>query len=157
MKKVYILGIILSVVFGVLIFLFADEVHSLRYQMYDEMMYGNYLGDAYFEMYDATQRAALCALPFITFYILAFSFTFKYIKRTTAKVISIIGVSIAGLILLITLVPAIDPGGVSFDEIGPLLLIFILVMLAFSIVNLVQAVRNNAPTKTIQQTTDDII
>jgi len=117
----------------------------------------DYNGDAYFRMRDATQRVALCCLPFNAFYILAFSFTFKYIKHITAKVISIIGVSIAGLIFLITLIPATDPGEISFDEFAPLLMIFILIMLGFSIVNLVQANRNNSPAKTNQQTIDDMI
>lgn len=75
----------------------------------------------------------------------------------TAKVMSIIGLSISGLFLLATLVPIGDPGSASFDEFGPVLILYAIIMLAFCIVNLVQAIRNAAPVKVNQQVIDDVV
>ena len=78
----------------------------------------------------------------------------------TAKVISIIGLCVSGLAFIITLLPVGDPGAVSFDEFAPFLIFIQLIMLAFCIVNLIQAVRNEnamASTQANQSIVDDVV
>lgn len=150
MKILYIIALVLCVIFFFVVAYFAGEVESLRWQSW--LDYNDY---AYYEARDLSIVAGLCSLPFIAFFIFVFSFTLKYIKRMTAKVMSIIGLSISGLVFLFTLIPVSGEG--TYDEFAPLLIIFIMIMLAFSIVNLVQAVRNVAPVVKNDSTIDDLI
>lgn len=63
------------------------------------------------------------------------------IKRVTNKVLSIIGLSLAALFLLWDLVMLSSPSNLSFDEVGIGFFFFTLVIVAFSIVGIIQSNR----------------
>lgn len=160
MKILYIIALVATVLFGVADIYYIQEYESAwsdyfwsSINSYDYSY--SYYDDSYYEMREITFQAALVSLLFIAFYILSFSFTLAKIKRMTAKVMSIIGLCLAGIMFLLTLIPVADPGGVSWNEFGPALVIFILIMLAFCIVNLIQASRNEKPHPN-QSVVDDI-
>jgi hypothetical protein len=56
-------------------------------------------------------------------------------------VLSIIGLSLSGIYFFWNILVMVDPGSLSFDEVGGGFGFYSLVMLAFMIVGLVQAVR----------------
>ena len=151
MKIFYICSLVVTVLFFITIGYFINAyaeaswdnfLNELAY--YDDYSYSYSYDYGNSELDDITMQGALAGVAFIIFYSLLFSFTLKHIKRTTAKVMSIIGLSLSGIFLLISFVPLSDPGAADFDEFGPALIPYGLVMLAFCIVNLVQAVRNEA-------------
>lgn len=159
MKVLYIIALILTVVFGAVNIYFIIEYQEAYsdyiWSSFSSYDYG-YYDYGFAEMHEITFNAALVSIVFMAFFILTFSLTLGKIKRMTAKVISIIGLSLTGLFFLLTFVPLSNPGGASWNEFGPVLLLLNLVLLAFNIVNLVQAVRNNAPISN-QSTVDDLI
>ena len=67
-------------------------------------------------------------------------FNIAKVKTITSKVLGIIGLSLLGLALLFNLLMLSSPRGVSFDEGGQIWMLVGLLMLAFSIVFLVQSV-----------------
>ena len=155
MKALYILALVIATVFGITIFYFLGSVYALRRHMYtnwDASAFDRY----YAEVVELTLQGAIVSIIFLVFFVVLFSFSIRLIKRTTAKVISIIGLSLTGLVLLLTILPTIDPRKISFDEFGPVLFLFDLVLIAFCIVNLVQAMKTVAPKKMNEQTIDDI-
>lgn len=163
MKALYVTSLIVTVLLIILTGYFINWYDEVDFAMWMETLYDY---DSYSSMYDSyyyyelkeiTQYGAITGLASMIFYILTFSFTLKNIKRVTAKVMSIIGLSITGLFFLATLVPLSDPGAASFDEFGPVLILYAIIMLAFCIVNLVQAVRNAAPVQVNQQMIDDAV
>jgi hypothetical protein len=156
MKSWYIISLVLTVLFGATILYFMEEVASTWWYVYDEWDMGNFYGSAEQELRDITQVAGSACLLFTTFYILLFSFSLKYLKTITAKVMSILGVVLAGIHFLLCLVPAAAPGEIYFDEFGGVPLFFTLIMLAFCIVNLVQASRKR-PALTNDDTLDSIL
>jgi hypothetical protein len=157
MKSWYIISIVASVIFiGTLVF-FIGEAESLRWRMWNEWDYGDYAGDAYYEMRDLSVLGGGLSMLFAAFYTLLFSFTLKHIKRMTAKVISIIGLCFSGIALLVCMLPVGDPGAISFDEFALIPLLYSLIMLAFCIVNLVQASRNSLPLKSNDLIIDDLV
>lgn len=141
MKIFYIIALVLSVIFGVVIFYYIDSVHSARmdYIFSDYLDYGGGYNYSYNEAPRITTEGALITILFMIFYALLYSFTLAKIKTTTAKVMSIIGVSITGIFILWDLAVLASPGGISYDEAGFGFLFYAIIMLAFCIVNLVQA------------------
>jgi len=137
----YILSIVLSIVYGVVIVYFADEISGLRWFAFEQARSVN-------------EIASIVSEAFNLFYVLVFCFTFKYIKRTTSLVISIIGLSIVGIAFLFNLAAIMN--GFWFDHLGIFLIFMTPVLLAFSIVNLVQAVIYNKRSVVNQKTIDDL-
>jgi hypothetical protein len=80
-------------------------------------------------------------------------------KTKTNKVISIIGLSLSGIYFLWNLLVMFDPGSLSYDEVGGGYVFYSLVMMAFTIVGLVQAVKyskqSSVTTSTV--TTQDVL
>lgn len=163
MKILYIIALVLTVVFGVVVVHYANEYDRVRWDnlFNDFYSYDYYSYDSSrYELHGITSEGSTISLLFLAFYIFVYSFTLKNIKRLTAKVMSIIGLCIGGLAFLITLLPIGDPGAISFNEFAPFLIFIQLIMLAFCIVNLVQAVRNDsalAATKSNQTIVDDVV
>lgn len=162
MKILYIVSLVLTLLFGALDFYYIEMyqqlwLNDLFSDIYSSDYSYDYYDDSYFQMRDLTFQAAGVSILFVVFYILTFSFTLSKIKRLTAKVMSIIGLSFAGIMFLLLLLPLGDPGAISWNEFGPAIIIFVLIMLAFCIVNLVQAVRNESAPKPNQSTIDDMI
>ena len=139
-RALYIIGIVLSVVFIGVCGYYIEEVEHARYG------YGFDLS-SYYSSYDSgaansvTEEAGLVSLFFFLFYLSADILGLIKVKRTTMKVMGIIGVSITGIFLLWDLAMMSEPGALSFDEVGAGFVFYALIMLAFSIVGLIQSVK----------------
>ena len=146
-KAFYISGIVLSVVFIVLGAYYAEEVQSAKwdniYNSFDEYDY-DYSYDSYTsssEYKDLTREGALWSLFFFLFFIASDLLGLIKVKTKTTKVFSIIGLSITGIFFLWNFGVMLSDGGITYDEVFPGYLLYCLIMLAFSIVGLVQSVR----------------
>lgn len=164
MRALYITSLVVTIAMFVAVGAIAEQYSELDWAIFFDELYStdsysyNYDDYRYGELRDITVMGGIVSLGFTLFYILTFAFTLKNIKRMTAKVMSIIGLSISGLIFFCCLVPTFEPGGVAFDdEFAPLMIFYGLIMLGFCIVNLVQAVRNTTVVTVNQQTIDDLV
>ena len=144
-KAFYIISLIFSVVFIIVVSYYVEEVSSARldylissYSSYDS--YGStYVSSSYYEEY--TMQGGLISLFFILFFITTELLGLLKVKTKTTKVMSIIGISLGGLFLLWDLAVIASPGAMSFDEVGPGFVFYALIVLAFSIVGLIQSIR----------------
>lgn len=159
MKALYVVALVMTIVFIGQDIYFINEYQ----EAYSNYLWGSiysyessFYNSDYYEMYDITFNAAALSAVFLAFFVLLYAITIAKIKRTTAKVISIIGVSVVGLFFLLTFVPLSSPGGASWNEFGPVLILVALIILAFNIVNLVQAVRFGNQSKSNPTTVDDL-
>ena len=144
MKAVYIVGIVLAFIFLFVIGFFVAEVESARFMSYYSYDYSNpYSNYNSYADYgaDDTFLGAIVSFFFFAFFILAGIMGLIKTKTKTNKVISIIGLSLSGIFFLWNLLVMVDPGALSYDEVGGGYVFYDLVMLAFMIVGLVQAVR----------------
>lgn len=140
-RALYIIGIVLSVVFiGVCGYYIAE---------YQQERFSYILSSSYYSSYDyasgnltaITEEAGLVSLFFFLFFITADIMGLVKVKRKTMKVMGIIGLCISGIFLLWNLAMLAEPGAMSFDEVGGGFVFYALIMLAFSIVGLVQSVQ----------------
>lgn len=140
-KAFYISGIVLSIVFIAIGTYYADEVLSAKY--WDLFSYSDYdFGYGSSSRYkDLTIEGGLWSLFFFLFFIASDLLGLIKIKTTTSKVLSIIGLSISGILLLWNFVMMFSDGGITYDEVFPAYIFYCVMMLAFSIVGLVQSVR----------------
>lgn len=157
MRGLNIIGIILSVVLFPVVFYYVEEVSRARWASWDFFDTGyNYTGQSAAEL---TFEGGLIILAITLFMIFQNIFNIAKVKTVTAKVLGIIGVSLIGLALLFNLLMLSSPRNISFDEGGQLWMIVGLLMLAFSIVFLVQSVnyhkKKNAPQDS--EVIDDIV
>lgn len=146
-KAFYITGIVLSVVLIIVGAYYSTEVSKARI---DELFS---TVDSYFDDYnyygrsssnrvsDYTFEGAFVSLFFFLFFIASDLLGLIRVKTNTTKVLSIIGLSLSGIFLLWNFLVMSSDGGISYDEVYPAYLLYCLVMLAFSIVGLVQSVR----------------
>ncbi|MDG1330681.1 MAG: hypothetical protein P8P74_00010 [Crocinitomicaceae bacterium] len=145
MKALYIVGIVLSFIFLFVIGFFIAEVESARfmsYYDYDPYSYSSYGYNSYTNYgEDETLLGAIVSFFFFAFFILAGILGLIKTKTKTNKVLSIIGLSLSGIFFLWNLLVMVDPGAISYDEVGGGFVFYSLVMMAFMIVGLVQAVR----------------
>lgn len=144
MKALYIVGIVLSFIFMFVIGYFIQEVESARsfnYYNYNNP-YGSYNYNSYYNNgSEDTMMAAIISFFFFTFFIFTSIIGMIKVKTITNKVFSIIGLSISGIFFLWNLLVMFSPSSLSFDEVGGGWGFYSLVMLAFMIVGLVQAVK----------------
>lgn len=164
MRALYVTSLVVTIVLFVAVGYIAEEYSSLDWaifldDLYDNDLYSYSFDDyRYSELNDLAMMGGVVSILFVIFYILTYAFTLKHIKRTTAKVMSIIGLSFSGLIFFLCFMPIFDPGSVSFnDDFAPIMFFYGLVMLGFCIVNLVQAVRNTSGTQVNPNTLDDLV
>ncbi len=150
MKALYITGIVLSVIFMFVIGYFIQEVESARFSSYYSSYsnsydiynsYSSYNYNSYNSGADETMAAAIVSFFFFVFFILTSIFGLVRVKTTTNKVFSIIGLSISGIFFFWNFIVMISPSAVSFDEVGGGFGFYSMIMLAFMIVGLVQAIR----------------
>jgi len=145
MKALYIIGIVLSFIFLFVIGFFITEVESARYASFynysDSYSYGysSYSYTNYGE--DETLLGAIVSFFFFTYFILVGIFGLIKTKTKTNKVLSIIGLSLSGIFFLWNLLVMVDPGALSYDEVGGGFGFYSFVMMAFMIVGLVQAIK----------------
>jgi len=144
-KAFNITGIALSVIFGVLIIYYIDEVSSARFNDFlssysSSSLYStsSYSYSTYDSSSEVTEEAALYSLLFYLLFAGICIVNLLKIKTKTNKVISIIGISLTGIFLLWDIMMMGNSGGMSFDEIGPAFLFYTLFACAMCIVCLVQ-------------------
>jgi hypothetical protein len=164
MRALYISSLVVTVLMFIVVGSIAETYSTIQWDIFLDDLYNsdpysyNYDDSRYADLRSLTATGGILSLLFTVFYILTFSFTLKNIKRTTAKVMSIIGLSISGIFFLCCLVPIMEPANVAFDdEFAPAMIFYGLIMLAFCIVNLVQAIRNTGSKVSNQELIDDII
>lgn len=154
-KAFYIISLALSVIFMVLCGYYIEEVSDARlsallssYNYSDP--YSSY--SSYYSSYDAgsdlTAEASLIAIFFFLLFITTDLLGVLKVKTTTTKVLGIIGMSLSGLMLLWDLLMASSPSSISFDEVGGVFILYSFVILAFSIVGLIQSIRYDKVLKT---------
>jgi hypothetical protein len=145
MKALYIVGIVLSFIFLFVIGFFIAEVESARYMSYYDYSdpYSYNYGYSSYTNYgeDETLLGGIVSFFFFSFFILAGILGLIKTKTKTNKVLSIIGLSLSGIFFFWNILVMVDPGALSYDEVGGGYIFYSLVMLAFMIVGLVQAVR----------------
>lgn len=140
-RALYICGIVLSMVFLGTCGYYASEISNARFSAVmaafssDSLMSFN--GD-----YSAlTEEAALVSLFFLIAFLVIDLMGLLKVKTTTVKVISIIGISLTAIMLVWDLMVLSSPDAISFDEVAVGFCLYAFVVLAFSIVGLVQSVR----------------
>lgn len=145
-KALYIIGIVLSVTFLFITGYYAAEVSSARIaslfsNSYDfDDLYSSITG------YDGTYKeltveAALWSIVFFLAFLFIDIMGLVKVKTMTAKVLSIIAIAVTGIFLLWDLGVMSSPGSMSFDEVSPAWAFYCFMVLAFSIVGLIQSVR----------------
>jgi len=146
MRALYIIGIVLSIGLITTTIYYTEEHQSVYYSSYsyDSYGYDSYGGydDTYYRKAEITFEWAVVSLFFFLYFIATDILGLVKIKRTTTKVLGIIGLSLSGIMLLWDLAVLSSPSGISINEIGGVWALYSLVFLAFSIVGLVQAVKN---------------
>ena len=142
LRGFYIAITVLWLIFIIYSAFMIDEVHSAKWRYYDSYSYGGSYsnpydyGDSYSEL---TFTAAVVSLFMFLICVTVEILTLVKLKSKTMKVLSIIGLSLTGIMLFIDGVMMTSPGGASFDEAGPVFVIFGIVQLAFSIVGIIHA------------------
>ncbi len=143
-KVFFIIGIVFSVLFIFISGYYAELVSNARldylFSSYSFDGYSSYgTGDSYSSL---TSEAALWALLFILYFVAMNLVGLIKVKTKTSKVLSIIGLSFGGIIMFWNFAVMLSPGAMSFDEVAPAWIFFGLMMLAFSIILLVQSIRH---------------
>lgn len=157
MRALYIIGIVLSVVFIFVSGYFIEEASYERYSSYSNYSYDDpFTTYSYSSSGESTFMAGFISLFFFFYFTTVYIAGLIKIKRTTNKVLSIIGVSLTGILLLWNLLMMAEPASLSFDEIGPVWILYCLPTLAFMIVGLVQAIRAVKPTQSVQNTANQV-
>jgi hypothetical protein len=149
MRGFYISSLVISLIFFIFSCYYMEEVHSARMSaLYDSM--SNSSNDPYSSTYsysgydlddDITRQAGIIGLIFFLFYAAIEVLTFIKLKTKTMKVLTIIGISLTAIMMLWDFLMIGSPGGISFDEVGPVWLIYCIIMLAFGIVGMIHAFR----------------
>ena len=147
-KAFYIGGIVFSVIFFIVAGGYVAAVATTRIaEIFSSInSYNDPYAISYTSTYtdsaaDLTAEAALISLFFFLYFLSMDVLGLVKVKTRTTKVLSIIGLSFSLLFLLWNLVMLASPGAVSFDEVGPAFMFYCTIMLAFSIIGLIQSVR----------------
>lgn len=152
MRAFFIAACVLSLIYVVATVAIAEEVREARWSSWSEPDY-SYDTDYYDYDYsysdysedadDATRMGGIVSVLYMGLCVTAFLLALMKIKTQTMKVISIIGLSIAGLFLLWAMLPLASPGSVSFDEVAPAFMLGGIALLALHIVGIVHAFKTN--------------
>ena len=146
-RAFYIIGIVFAVVFFGVTGYYVTEVDAAQWREFYETYYNNDgYGYSSYSSYsgvvaDITMEAGMWSL----FFFLAFAaidlLGLIKVKTKTMKPMAIIGLSITGIFLIWNFGVLTSPSSLSFDEVAPGWVLYCLIMLAFTIVGLVQSVR----------------
>ena len=148
-KAFYISSIALSFIFLCVCGYYIGEVESARSAEFSSYLNSytdtyNYGYSSYnpYEGYadEYTTEAAIVSIFFFLFFIATDILGIAKIKTTTIKALGIIGLCLSGLMLMWDFLILSSPSSLSFDEVGGAFAFYALIILAFSIVGLVQAV-----------------
>lgn len=159
-RAFYIISLVLSVVFIGIVGYYSEEVESARYSY----LFSSYSIDPYSTSYfppsfyeEYTQEAGLISLFFILLFITTELLGLIKVKTKTTRVMSIIGLVFGGLFLFWDVAVIASPGSLSFDEVAPGFAFYGLIVLAFSIVGLVQSVRFAKGKTQTSRTSNDLL
>lgn len=141
-RALYIGSIVLAIVFVIVGVYYSAEVKYARYDYYSSLgtAYGTYptYNSGYYAEYSF--EAGLVSLLFILFFIATDLLGLIKVKTKTAKVMSIIGLAFGGLFLFIDLAIIAAPTDIPYDDAFPAFFLYALIVLAFSVVGLVQSI-----------------
>lgn len=141
-KALYIIGIVFAIIFLIVVGYYTNEVSKARItSLFSSLSYYDYDIGASRSASKLTVQVGIWSLVFFLFYITMDILGLIKVKTRTAKVFSIIGLSFSGIFLLWNLAMLSSPGSIAFNEVSPGWMIYCLLMLAFSIVGLVQSIR----------------
>lgn len=157
MKTVNIIAIAITVIFVAVIFFYIDKVWSARMADwtldYDDYLYW----DSQRRAPAVTREAGFVTLLFFLFYVFVNISNMVRVKTVTTKVLSIIGISFNGIILIWCGLMISTPTHLSFDEVSGAWFVFAMIMLAFSIVYLVQSLKKPKSPLSDPEVIDDIL
>jgi hypothetical protein len=153
-KAFYITGIVCSLVFFVVTAYYVNAVENARWAIYGLYSSRNLF---YYISLELTKEAAMTCIPFFLLFITINILGLVKIKTTTVRVLSIIGLSVSGILLLLDLFVIEESGKASFDEVGSVFALYALMVLAFSIVGLVQSVRFQRKKGQVGITSNDLL
>lgn len=157
MKNLNIISIGITVIFIAVIFYYLDATLQARSRDWMMMDLDYYSWDATREAPKITFQAGLVTLLFFLFYVFINISNMVKIKTKTTRVLSIIGISLNGIIILWDFVMISSPSHISFDEVAGAWLIFAVIILAFSIVFLVQSTRKIEGRRLNPEVIDDMV
>ena len=140
MRAINIISLVLAVFIIPISLYYIDETRAARWADWDWGGYSSYYGPSAKEY---TVEASLIILLFLLYFTFVNIANLAKVKTVTAKVMGIIGLSVVGLGLLFNLMVLSSGGGATFDEVGPAWVFLGLIMIAFSIVFLVQSVKQH--------------
>lgn len=151
MRAFFIVAVVLSLIYIVVAAGIAGQVESARwsndYYSYGYDGYDDYYGYDNYEYEDEadeyTRMGGIVSLFYMLISATAFVLALLKIKTKTMKVISIIGLSLAGLFVLWSMLPLMSPGNISFDEIAPAFVLTGIALLGLHIVGVVHAFKTS--------------
>jgi uncharacterized protein YneF (UPF0154 family) len=133
-RALYIIGIVFAFVFFFVIGFFLVEADDAKWlDSYSDF------GTSLYER--VTYRAGITSLFFFLSFIVIDLMGLLKVKTSTMKVMAIIGLSLSGIFLIWNFAVLSNPGAISFDEVAMGYLFYSLIMLAFTIVGLIQSVK----------------
>lgn len=159
MKAVNIIAIVASIAAFILAIYYMEEVYSVRWRYWDSLDYGSPWYQPYYgpTPSEVTFQGALVMMLITLFIVFVNIGNMVKVKTITSKVLSIIGLSLVGIVFFVNLATLAMPGDMYFtDGLGPIYFIFSPISLAFAIVFVVQSFRKPKGTTKNQQTIDDI-
>lgn len=145
-KAFYITTLALSFIFICVCGYYISEVSSARMSaLLDMYMSSDYLDPYSSYSYDnsssLTEEAGWVCLPFILFFIMTELMGIIKIKTKTTKILGILGLVFGSLFLIWDLLMISSPGAISFDEVGPVFVLYGFLVMAFAIVGIIQSTR----------------
>lgn len=145
-RAFYIVGIVFSFFYIGIIGNYSDDASMARGDYYMDLLNGYDSFNSYDYMYgtgvdEITSEAALISLFFILCFIAIDLIGLIKVKTKTMKVMGILGLCFSGIFLFWNFAVMSSPGSMSIDEVGGAFGFYGTIILAFSIVGLVQSVR----------------
>ena len=143
LRAFQIVALVFSVIFLIVALVYIEEASHERwssyYNPYDS--YGSYSSYGRSSSHDASYMGGILSLVFLLLFAAVHILSMIKIKTTTMKVISIIGISLTGIGLLLSFLVISSPGASSYDEVGPVFVLYSLAAIAFHIVGTIHAFR----------------
>lgn len=156
MRAFFITACALSLIYIICAFAIAETVSDYEWRSYDSYLYDDYSydydygysyddSDYYDELADdATRMGGFISLAYMLVSATAFLLALLKIKTTTMKVISIIGLSLAGIFVLVSFMPIANPGAADFEEVAPAFILAAIALLGLHVVGMIQAFKTKA-------------
>lgn len=142
LRGLTIASLVLAIVFGFISLYYMEYVHNARMSaIFSDF---DYYESARRRVSEGTMEIGLITLAFLGFFIGLYILKLIKIKTTTIKVLSIIGLSLTGIMIAWNSLMMSSPNAISFDEVGGAWVLLSLVYLGFGIPGVVHAFRAQA-------------